>query len=136
MTKKDHLFKTGNSGNPNGRPRGSKDKRTAYRELLQPHAEDLITKAVELAQAGDTIALRMCLDRLIAPIKAKDSTIMIEDLKGSLAEQGQKVISAMCNSEVTPDDAGKVLQALAAQSRILEIDNLDKRVAKLEENRL
>ena len=133
---KDTKFKSGISGNPKGRPKGIKDKRTAYRELLQPHAEDLITKAVELAQAGDTIALRMCLDRLIAPIKAKDSTIMIEDLKGSLAEQGQKVILAMCNSEVTPDDAGKVLQALAAQSRILEIDNLDKRVAKLEENRL
>ena len=35
------------------------------RKLLEPHASDLVTKAVELALAGDTMALRLCLERLL-----------------------------------------------------------------------
>lgn len=30
-----------------------KDKRTAMRELLEPHAEELVAKVVEMAKAGD-----------------------------------------------------------------------------------
>lgn len=130
--KKDHLFKPGESGNPDGRPKGSKDKRTAIRELLQPHAEDLIKKAVELAKAGDTTALRLCLDRLIAPIKGIEMPVFIEDLKGTLTEQGQKIINAAGESKITPGDAAKMLQALATQARIIEIDDLEKRITTLE----
>ncbi|CAJ0691643.1 hypothetical protein KXR69_16090 [Ralstonia holmesii] len=50
-------FQKGQSGNPAGKPKGAKDKRTALRELLQPHAEQLVQKAVKLALDGDTTAL-------------------------------------------------------------------------------
>jgi hypothetical protein len=63
-------FTKGQSGNPAGKPKGAKDKRTELRALLRPHAEDLVAKAVELAKAGDTTALRICIDRLIPPIRA------------------------------------------------------------------
>jgi hypothetical protein len=43
------VFKRGRSGNPNGRPKGIVDRRTALRELLAPHAQALIEKTVELA---------------------------------------------------------------------------------------
>jgi len=58
-------FKKGESGNPAGRPKGTKDRRTELRGLLEPHAEELVAKAVELALAGDVTALRICMDRLI-----------------------------------------------------------------------
>lgn len=63
-------FMKGQSGNPAGRPKGIPDKRTQMRELFEPHAEALIDKAVQLALAGDTTALRMCLERIIPPMKA------------------------------------------------------------------
>lgn len=63
-------FKKGQSGNPTGRPKGSKDKRTAYRELLEPHAPALIEKAVSMALEGDTTAMKICLDRLLPTVKA------------------------------------------------------------------
>lgn len=62
-------FQAGTSGNPKGRAAGSKDRRTALRELLQPHAKSLIEKCVALAKAGDPTALRICMDRLVAPMR-------------------------------------------------------------------
>jgi len=58
-------YQKGHSGNPAGRPPGLPDKRTVLRELLAPHAEALVAKVVALALAGDTAALRICIDRLI-----------------------------------------------------------------------
>lgn len=126
-------FKSGQSGNPAGKPIGAKDKRTALRGLLQPHADALVKKAVELALAGDTTALRICIDRCIPTIKAKDAPIGISGLTGSLAEQGQAVLSAMAAGEITPDEANSVMAAIAAQVRIVEADELEKRIAALEE---
>ena len=63
-------FKAGKSGNPQGRPKGSKDKRTELRALLEPHAPALVEKAVQMALDGDTVALKLCLDRIIPAMRA------------------------------------------------------------------
>ncbi|SAL19369.1 hypothetical protein AWB71_00930 [Caballeronia peredens] len=125
-------FKKGQSGNPAGKPKGARDKRTALRELLQPHAADLVKKAVELAKAGDTTALRICIDRCIPAMKAKDEPVELPALTGSLAEQGDAVMRAMAAGAITPDQAQAVMQVLAAQVRIIEADDLEKRIAALE----
>lgn len=125
-------FKKGQSGNPAGKPRGTRDKRTALRELLQPHAADLVAKAVELAKAGDTTALRICIDRCIPVIKAKDAPVDLPELTGSLAEQGAAVMRAMARGRITPDEANAVMQVISAQARIIEVDELEKRLAVLE----
>jgi len=129
---KDTKFKPGESGNPNGRPVGSKDKRTQYRELFEPHADGLIEKVIEMALAGDTTCLKMCIDRLVSPFRAKDTTVTLDDIEGSLTEKGEKIIMSMGNGELSPSDASSMLTALAAQARIIEIDDLEKRISKLE----
>src|SRR5215213_5905663 len=59
-------FQKGQSGNPKGRPVGSRHKATlAVEVLLDGEAEALTRKAVEMALGGDTVALRLCLDRLL-----------------------------------------------------------------------
>ena len=128
-------FKKGQSGNPKGRRPGVSDKRTALRELLKPHADDLVAKAVELAKAGDTTALRLCLDRLIPPIKPRELSVQIEDFTGTLTEQGQGVLETMARGDLTPTEATSLLQALVAQGKIIETDELMKRVAALEARR-
>src|SRR5258708_29921667 len=67
-------FQKGESGNPAGRPRGARNRTTVLLEdLLAEHAEAIARKAIELAKAGETAALRMCLDRLV-PVR-KDEPV-------------------------------------------------------------
>src|SRR3954465_13674534 len=61
-------FAKGTSGNPAGRPAGSRNRATVLMEaLLEGEAHELTRKAIDLAMAGDTHALRLCLDRLMPP---------------------------------------------------------------------
>jgi len=60
-------FQPGHSGNPAGRPRGSRNRRTIIVEkLLDDSAGDLTSVAISRATAGDPAALRACMDR-VAP---------------------------------------------------------------------
>lgn len=128
-------FRTGRSGNPAGRPRGIEDKRTALRALLDPHAPKLIAKIVAKALKGDTTALRICIDRLIPPIKARDSAINIGKIDGTLADRGKAVFDALSEGRVSPDEASSLMQALAAQARIVVADDLERRIKALEDHR-
>lgn len=67
-------YKPGESGNRSGKKPGTINKRTQLAKLLEPHAEALVNKTVELALNGDSNALRLCIDRLIP--KAKDGAII------------------------------------------------------------
>ena len=61
-------FVKGRSGNPRGRPAGSRNKKTlAAAVLLEGESEALTRKAVELALEGDPTALRLCIERILPP---------------------------------------------------------------------
>jgi len=61
-------FVKGQSGNPRGKPKGLRNRATIAAEaLLDGEAEALTRKAVEMALGGDTVALRLCLERLMPP---------------------------------------------------------------------
>ena len=53
-------FKTGKSGNPKGRPKGALSKRVQLAKLLEPHAEELVAKMIELAQRGCKCFAPLC----------------------------------------------------------------------------
>ena len=59
-------FPPGVSGNPAGRLPGTRNRATMAAEaLLDGEAEALTRKAIEMAMAGDTTALRLCLERIL-----------------------------------------------------------------------
>src|SRR5260370_9516112 len=63
-------FSKGTSGNPSGRPLGSRNQATVLMEsLLEGQAEQLNQKTIKLAMGGDIHAIRLCLERLIPPPK-------------------------------------------------------------------
>jgi hypothetical protein len=125
-------YKKGHSGNPSGRPKGIADKRTALRALLIPHAQALIEKTVELAKSGDTTALRLCLERILAPMRAKDEAVAIEQGGNTLTERAQAIVSASLTGQISPSEAATLLQALATQARVIESEELAARLAALE----
>lgn len=125
-------FEKGKSGNPNGRPPGTDDKRRESRKLLEAHKEDLIKKVVEMALNGDTSALKICIDRIIPALRPKDAPILLAKPDGGLSEYGRTVLEAMAAGDISPDEATTVMGAISAQARIVEVDELEKRVAALE----
>ena len=59
-------FVRGKSGNPKGRPPGSRNRASLLMEdLLDDRAKALTEKAIEKALAGDVFALRLSLDRMM-----------------------------------------------------------------------
>lgn len=125
-------FKKGESGNPEGRPKGIKDRRTIFRELVEPHKTELIEKAINMALGGDGQMLTLLLSRLM-PSKPKDDPLPeIGCLGESFSEQGRKIISLISSGIITPAEGNSLLAAIATQATLVEADDLIKRIEKLE----
>jgi len=61
-------FKKGQSGNPAGRPKGSGDIAKARRKLLE-HSDEIVQKLMERVRGGDSVALKLAVERLIPILK-------------------------------------------------------------------
>ncbi len=129
-------FKKGQSGNPAGKPKGAKDKRTELRELLKPHAAKLVQKVVDLALAGDVSALRICIDRIIPPIRENRLSIalpVVKDVAGCTAAQA-KVLQAVTAGDLLPGEAESLSALIEHQRRGLESSDHEARMRAIEEN--
>lgn len=127
-------FQKGVSGNPSGRPQGSRNKATiAALTLIEGESKALVRKAVELALNGDIQALRICLDRITPTLKATSKPINARlPAGGSLADQAAAVYEAARSGKITPDEATALMSLLQGQIKIKELTDIEERLAKLE----
>src|ERR1700752_4197332 len=103
-------FVKGSAGNVSGRPKGARNRVTvAIEALLDGEAERLTRKAVELALGGDTVALKLCLDRICPtrrdryvsfPLPPITSVRDAADIMGAVAE-------AVGAGNITPSEAAE-----------------------------
>ena len=135
MKQRDHLFQQGQSGNPKGRPQGSRNASTmAAEKLMEGEAEAITQKCVDMAMDGDPTALRLCLSRLL-PIK-RERTILIDlpPLEGShdsLKAIGS-VLEAVGSGALTPSEGQILASLLEAHRRTFEVEELEHRIEALE----
>jgi hypothetical protein len=122
-------------GNP-GRPKGARHKATIAAEvLLDGEAKALTRKAVEMALAGDTTALRLCLDRILPPRRERPINFKLPRLQtapdavGALAA----LIDAVAATEITPSEAAELGKLVEAFVRALEASEFDQRLRTIEE---
>jgi Family of unknown function (DUF5681) len=135
VVKRGHLFQPGRSGNPNGRPPGSRNRsRLALEALLDGEAEGLTRKAIELAKAGDITALRLCLDR-IYPAR-KDTPVSFELPKLETAADAVKamaaIMAAVASGDLAPAEANELGKLVDTFTRAIEAHELDTRLRRLE----
>jgi hypothetical protein len=128
-------FPPGQSGNPAGKPRGSRNKATlALEELLDGEAEALTRKAVELALAGDMTALRICLDRIL-PAR-KDRPVAFElpaiDSAADAKTASAALLAAVAAGSLTPSEAAEVGKLIDAYLKAIEVTEILARLEKLE----
>ena len=117
-----------------GRKKGS-GQAAHYRAMLEPYAEELIQQVVDLAKDGDMPALKICLDRLCAPLRPTDRLITIEGMADAsgLSGKGELILANVANGEISPSEAQHLMTAISSQARIIEVDELERRVAELEQ---
>ena len=128
-------FTIGTSGNPAGRPVGSRNKATlAAEQLLDGRAERLTEKAIELALGGDVTALRLCLERVIGPRRDRPiqlklpSATKAQEIPAALAA----AIQAVGEGRITPAEGQILAEMLEAHRKVLETAELEARVSELE----
>ncbi|MFT3986301.1 DUF5681 domain-containing protein [Aestuariivirga sp.] len=133
--KQDSRFQPGQSGNPAGRPSGSRNKATlAAEKLLDGETEALTRKAVEMALEGDGQALRLCLERILPPRKSRPIRLDIGNISGveSLVAASAKVLEALGSGDITPDEARDVSAVIENVGAAIERRELEQRIARLE----
>ena len=128
-------FKSGQSGNPAGRPKGARNKATLMAQaLLDGEAEELVRKCVELAKKGDTTALRLCLDRVCPPRRERPVVVKLPVL--TKTEDGPKaigaIIAAVAGGEITPGEGQALTAMMEARRRAIETEELERRITALE----
>ena len=114
-------FQPGRSGNPAGRPKGARNKSTmAAQALLDGEGERLTRKAIEMAHSGDTVALRLCLDRIIPTRRERAVTVNLPDIAGAgdAAPALAAIIKATANGELTPTEARMLSDVLVAYANV------------------
>jgi len=132
-------FEKGRSGNPAGRPRGSRNRATrAMQKLLDGEAQALTRKVVELALNGNTTALRLCLDRLLAPRRDRTAPLKLPPVEdaGGLAGAMAAITAAAGNGEISSTEAGRWARLVAVFLNALDAYDYEQRLDALEKRLL
>ena len=128
-------WKKGTSGNPSGRPTGSRNRKTLFLEqMLDGQAETILEKAMELAKEGNPHALRLCLDRMFPAPKERPVTLELLPITSAkdISEQLQCVTVAIAEGRITPAQGESITNILTSHVSIFETVELERRIAELE----
>jgi hypothetical protein len=129
-------FRKGQSGNPKGRPKGSgrfgsgefRSGTRAAAALLDAEAEFIARQAIELVRAGDPVAVRFCLGRILGVRRGQPIELALpevaapRDLSGAVAV----LTAALAEGRLTPDEALACSQMLDGLPRVLAAARADK----------
>ena len=127
----DGKFSDGNAG----RPKGSRNKATvAIEGLLEGQAEALTQTAISKALGGDSIALRLCMDRIAPPMKDKPVVFPLPRMHGAMdaSEAAGSVLNAVGDGTLTPIEGTRVMGLIDSYRRTLELTDIEQRLQALE----
>ncbi len=125
-------FRPGQSGNPAGRPRGSRNRRTIIVEkLLDDSAGELTKAAIARATGGDPAALRACMDRVAPRLRHRPLDFPLPDLV-TLADTPvaiNAIAQGLAQGELDREEAVALMRAVRDFTLALAAVERDKRAA-------
>ena len=131
-------FKPGQSGNPAGKPKGTRNAATlAMEALLDGQGEALTHRAIELALEGDITALRLCLDRVLPARKDRPVTFALPPIKTpqDAAATISAVLAAVASGELTPSDASEISKLIDVYIEAVKTSDIVERLDRIERAR-
>jgi len=111
-------FLPGQSGNPAGRPRGARNKKTIALEALL----DGESEALAFAKMGDDIAMRLCVERMMPPRRERPVPLRLPRIESEADARRatSDIMEAMSEGEVTPKEADQLLRAVSGAGCIMQ----------------
>lgn len=133
--KQDSRFKPGQSGNPDGRPHGSRNKATLLLDkILLDDAADVAEAVVKAAKEGDMTAARMILDRACPVPKSRRVKLKLPNIEQ--AEDAsvalRTVIATMARGDISLDEASTICSVIETKRKAIETVDLANRITALE----
>ena len=131
-------FHPGQSGNPAGRPPGSRNKATlALEAMLDGEAEEIVRKAIDLAKSGDGHALSLCLTRVCPRPKDRPVPFGMPRMEttGDAVAASAAIVNAVAEGALTPHEAAELSKLVENFAKVLQIHDHEARLRKLEAER-
>jgi hypothetical protein len=103
--------------------------------LLDGQTTQLIQKTIDLALAGDPVALRLCVERVIAPRRDRPVSFRLPpmtcaaDVVGALAS----IADGVALGELTPAEAADLTKVIESYRGAIETEDFERRLTALEE---
>ncbi len=128
-------FVRGQSGNPAGRPIGSRNRKALIVEgLLEGDAESLTQRAIELALRGDPTALKLCIER-ISP-RGRDRPVPFPlppiEKAADLVVAANWICSGIGTGEISPNEALSLLRVVDWTAKFLRLAQAEKKLQQME----
>jgi hypothetical protein len=118
-------FTPGVSGNPGGKPKGCRNRAGVLLEAISDaDLAAVVTKLVTQAKAGDMTAIKILLDRLIPPPRARAVTLDLPSLADGNAKSRAAalaaVLDAMAAGQIDPSQAEMIAGLVETTARASE----------------
>ena len=128
-------YSPGESGNKNGRPKGSL---SAVNRLIKQALPDVLASVIEQARSGDLQACALVLARGVPPLRATSPVTVIataHQLEGMTpAGRAEVVTDAVMCGRLSADIGAQILQGIQSACAIREATELLERVEELEKH--
>jgi hypothetical protein len=96
--------------------------------LLDGEAKALTRKAVALALEGDPTAMRLCLERIVAPRRARTLQLDLPPIAdpADIAAAMTAITNAVAEGAITPGEAAEVAKVVDTLVRAIEASDFDR----------
>lgn len=110
---------------------GTSDKNNI---LKKSTCRALCSLAIELALDGDTVALKLCLDRIVAPRRDRPVHFPIPAMRTAADSTTAmaSITSALASGQLTPSEAAELSSVIEAWLRAIESTETERRLSELE----
>lgn len=131
-------FKPGQSGNPNGRPKGSRHRVTLLAEqMVDGAAAEVVAKVIDFAKQGDPVSCKLLLDRILPVRKDRPTPFALPSIESAmdLPAAMASITEAVAEGQLTLSEAAEATRLIENYVRAIEVTEIVQRLDALERDR-